>query len=439
MELVFVFGIIFLLFVKVSKMDRLSKNILLIYLTIWFISLIIASSGTYGLKPCSYNTIILLIGHIVAFTIGYCCIKLSRKFDVRTELKHFNLGIDKIISSKWFIAILFISLLYIITIFSKYLNVLLAVSSLGTIREDFYSGELLGQGFSIINNFFLIPWILIILAIFGYLSFYKRNFIWLICLIELLLYSVLSGGRNEFVNIIVSLLFFGICVGMMSKMRSKKNYLIFILLIAATYFGIIITTSARSGFYGIIDNLEDGIEETNMHIVTYLGGPTVAFDYAVTHDVVSDVDGYQYGAMTFASIDELVFNIEAVIRKVTNNPPRERAIINLGNYFHENYIDIGTEWKWNALYTSCLYYYLDFGSLGVFILPFLFGMLIRFVIKKIYRYQSFWLLILLSIIFCFLLNSFQRFFMIRMSQLILMIILYYLGTRRISFQSLNNK
>ena len=134
--------------------------------------------------------------------------------------------------------------------------------------------------------------------------------------------------------------------------------------------------------------------------------------------------------MTFAAIDEIVFMGETVLRKVVETPPRARAISEIGIYLHDNYIDIGTPWRWNALYTSCLYYYLDFGIFGVLFLPFIFGILVRLSIKWVYQYRSFLMIVILSIVFYTLVNTFQRFFLYRMSQLLLLYVLYHYGKKK---------
>lgn len=61
------------------------------------------------------------------------------------------------------------------------------------------------------NTYFLISFQGFILAIFGYLSFYKRNWIWFISGLYIIMYSLLSAGRNEIVNILLILVFFTIC------------------------------------------------------------------------------------------------------------------------------------------------------------------------------------------------------------------------------------
>lgn len=409
-------------------MDRLSKSILLIYLGIWFVGLIISKSSIYDLNVCGDGTIFLLLAHLLTFVMGFCIVKPCKsKIDIRKDIPLFNIQIDKIVNSKFYTALLIIVFTYISTIFIKFYKVLIASMALNEIREEYYSGELLGGGFSFINNYFLIPINAFLLAVFGYMSFYRRNFRWLFTGLTVVMYSALSGGRNEFAYIVITLVFFAICVGLLSLSNSKKNYAIFAGSLIVIYSTMVIITGNRSGSRDIINDFNKGVEETNMHIITYIGGPIVAFDYALNNNIENQIGGYQNGALTFASVDDLIFTAETPLRKLYGGVPRKLAINEIGQYFHDNYINIGTSWHWNALYTSCLYYYLDYGIIGVLLLPFIFGMIIRFIIKQLYKKPSVFFLIILSTIFYFLINSFQRFFFYRMSLLIFLIILYYLG------------
>lgn len=42
----------------------------------------------------------------------------------------------------------------------------------------------------------------------------------------------------------------------------------------------------------------------------------VAFDYALNSNMLEECGGYQYGTMTFASIDEMLFMVQVVLKKL---------------------------------------------------------------------------------------------------------------------------
>lgn len=407
-----------------SNMDRLSKTILVSYLSVWSIALIISMSGVCGLHQPRETTVTLLFAHVFAFFLGFKLVKIKNKCEIQILHSSFDEQLNSLTSSKIFKVVLIVAFIYVSSMFATFYQEVAIANALVDVRNDFYSGELLGAGFSFLNTYFLIPFQGFMLAIFGYMSFYKRNWIWCVSSIYIIMYSLLSAGRNEFVNILLILVFFALCVGKLSTTKQFKNYVIFALMIVATYLTMGLLTGNRSGIAQGNATLSEGLTETNTHVIAYLGGPVVAFDHALNSNLLNKCGGYQYGAMTFAAIDEIIFMGETVLRKVDGTPPRARAISEIGTYLHDNYIDIGTPWRWNALYTSCLYYYLDFGMLGVLFLPFLFGILVRLSIKWVYQYKSFFMIVILSIVFYTLVNTFQRFFLYRMSQLLLLYILY---------------
>lgn len=429
MTFVIAISVLSLLLCIRSSMDRLSKRVLSFYLFFWFAALCLSISGFQGLHTPHISTIFILLGHLLTFVLGFSVVKVERySHDIRKEMPLFDIQINTVVSSKKFIIVLIISLVYVSSMFAIFFKEVMVADALVDVRKDFYSGEMLGSGFSFINTYFLIPFHGFLLSVFGYLTFYKRNVVWVLSGVHIIMYSLLSAGRNEFVNIILIIVFFAICIGRYASSNQRKNYIVFAFLIIFIYSIMGFLTGNRSGL-SRGNSLSDGMEETNTHIIAYLGGPVVAFDYALNSNIINECGGYQYGAMTFASIDEVEFMGEAILRKVAGGIPRERAISKIGSYLRDNYIDVGTPWRWNALYTSCIYYYLDFGILGVLLLPFIFGAIVRYLIRCTYRYKSVFFIILIAFVFYILVNTFQRFFLYRMSQLLLLFVLYHYGKK----------
>lgn len=80
--------------------------------------------------------------------------------------------------------------------------------------------------------------------------------------------------------------------------------------------------------------------------------------------------------------------------------------------------------NWNALFSWNFYFYLDFGIVGMIVLPFLFGFLIRKSIYWFYRYQNVSSMMLLSILFLSLILSVLDFNLSSIPIGVLMIYLY---------------
>ena len=161
-----------------SNMDRLSKTILVSYLSVWFIALIISMSGACGLHQPKESTVALLLAHVLTFFIGFKLVKIKNKCDIQILHSSLDEQLDALTSSKVFKVVLIAAFIYVSSMFAIFYQEVAVANALVDVRNDFYSGELLGSGFSFLNVYFLIPFQGFVLAIFGYMSFYKRNWIW---------------------------------------------------------------------------------------------------------------------------------------------------------------------------------------------------------------------------------------------------------------------
>ena len=121
--------------------------------------------------------------------------------------------------------------------------------------------------------------------------------------------------------------------------------------------------------------------------------------------------------------------------------PFDKELNNLVEIKQNTPIDIGSGFSWNALYTVVLYFYLDFGIIGIIILPLLFGLLLKLLINKMYNKKSLSLLMLVYFYFQIIFFSVFDYGFTNAFDFIFVIILYYTGIRRypFKFQRLNFK
>lgn len=76
MYIIITLAICVILFYAQSSMDRISKRVLILYLFVWFLALALSLSGVYGLHQPRASTIMLLLGHIFTFVIGFNIVKV---------------------------------------------------------------------------------------------------------------------------------------------------------------------------------------------------------------------------------------------------------------------------------------------------------------------------------------------------------------------------
>ena len=95
-----------------------------------------------------------------------------------------------------------------------------------------------------------------------------------------------------------------------------------------------------------------------------------------------------------------------------------------------DFIEIGDDYRsWNALYTANVFFYLDFGIVGVIVLPFFFGVLFRTLIGRLYKYRNLQFVIIVNYLFFVVVCSVMDFGFTSGYVLLLFIILYIWGRK----------
>ena len=270
-------------------------------------------------------------------------------------------------------------------------------------RVDYFSGDLYGPAFSFVNQLVLAPLTVIVLPLFAYKIYYSRDWFTYLMLIFLFTVSGLSGGRNAYVRIVAVLAF--VLFFLFDSIKSKKKLLLYSILTAFILFSVLsFISAARSGMIGFdSDSLETGKDVTLEQLVTYSSGPIAAFDYSIANNYVEMVGGYKHGRLTLTSLDRTMCFF---LRKLGFHA--EEAMNSVGELKQNYWIQLGGV-RFNALYTSCFIYYLDFGVWGVLILPFILGYIFRKILLNLYRHNTLSLLILMSWFFWVFFRSVQDF------------------------------
>ncbi len=271
----------------------------------------------------------------------------------------------------------------------KYIAELAIVNSLGDLREDFFYNNFYGDWFNYLNILFLNPTQILLLGLTAYCTFKYRKPIVLIMLSYILIYSTLGGGRFDYGTIFISILFFSTAFSKLNFRKILANVSFCVVMLCV--FSIITNMRGTGEGEGVQELIENGAEATQKHIIGYSCGAVVAFDYAVENDYATKIGGYKYGGLTLSGFINLI-NIVTRRFGVDIGEP----IQDLVPYKQENHISTGINSTHNALYTAVLYPYLDFGILGVIIIPFLLGLFVRSAIGKLYKYKSIFLMILVN-------------------------------------------
>lgn len=408
-----------LLFVvnKIGTINKFSKRMLTLYVAYWGVMLALSSIGVADLYKPSNFALLTLFMAVFMFVFGFV-VQKQTIYEKKDISEYDFISLDKFVNSKVFTFILIIAFVMSTYYFMKMRVALAFYKDLGEIRGMFFENTLLGNTFFWLNHFFLQPMKYICVPIFGYMLLYKREWKLIIVSLFLLFYTSLSGGRFGYLSIVIGVLF--VFYVFSHKIKFKlKHY--FVLIVLVIFFFVLISaiTSLRSG--------EGTFEEAINAFLSYLCGPATAFDYAINNNYVEKLGGFQYGRYTFSSVEGLIMYIYQFL-----GGDYEDLINNLGDIKQNTQIVVGEGRLWNALYTGTFYYWLDGGFIGCIILPFIVGMLFRWIVKLYFQYKSWHFFILVAMFFHMKMHSVCDFSLYSPYLLLSIIYIYILGRYKFS-------
>ena len=407
-----------------KRYEFLSKRILMIYSILWGIVISISSFGLYDFNVPSSKVLLMMVIHVFAFVFGFRAISISSKDKECFSFDMLDCKLDRLTSNHLFIVITCLLSVYIIFLVAKFFS-LITVMNMSDLRTDFYESDIYGPLFSSINGPILSTYNLFLIPIFSWMCFNKRNWLTLIQGLFLFGYASLGGGRFGFVRIGVGLIFVGFCLYFNKNNMTKRiKQLSFLLIGIVILIGLMTTQRLDVNTEGD-EGVNNAVESTSRQILSYAVGPISAFDYAVNNNYKDRIGGLKYGGLTLSAPELFVY---IVLSKMGMN--YNKALDKLVVIKQDEYIDIGDNTWWNALYTSLLFYYLDFGWLGIILFPFFFGVISRCCIKKMFETNSLCCYIIVTYIFHEILRSITDYTFVDVYTFLLMLILYFVASSR---------
>lgn len=422
---VFIVFVITLRIVLCSKMDLPSKRILTLFVLYWYFSLFFSTFSLYDFYKPSITTLLFLILSITFFLIGFMFPKYSRSNNFTVfSIKN---SVDSILESRIFILSLVLLTIYLIYLFNKFLTVIL-LDNLTSVRNAYFStGEdnMYGPFFMQINYYLLKPSCFFISPIFAYSLLFKRSWKTILLLLYLAMNASLGGGRLDYFRyLIIPLVLIYFCF-YLQDFKLRPKFLLKICIIFTCLFTLLSFIGAgRQGNMELNQEaFKEGASMTLEQLTTYSYGPIVAFDYAVNHDYIDKNGGLKYGKLTLSSFNEIIYYACRILGINYKN-----TLYDLVDLKQEAIISIAKsglgEW-WNALYTWNLFFYLDFGFLGVIFIPFFIGLIFRKTIIWLYKYRNFYSFAIVYIMFLIMILSVLDFNFTSMPMAILLMFLIY--------------
>lgn len=406
MQILITFVIIILLAVVSYRINNpLMRSMVKVFLLFWGVVLLISTFNPYNLDEVSMDTYFLLLLYVSSFTIGTLLPKRNASSYYSVSI-NMNFWVDRIIINKIFL--LFIVFLDAIVLF-LYLRTqaLLAMYDVAEMRADLDSILYQGNSFlALTKNMIINPLTPILTFLGAYILFYNRKKILPLILVGVfvILSALIEGSRSGILRIAIYCFFMLLCRPIFTGEKMKfsfKSFLLFIPIIAVVLIIMSNMTAQRefnlTGFSW--ENALLGMDSLFKHFVTYCVGPFRALEYSFDADYLSKIGGYKLGGCTMGFIDGMLSLVLGIMG--FNYIPASRGLTTL---LQDNWINIGG-FGFNFAYTAVIFHYMDFGILGVIILPMIWGYIVGVFANKFYKTKNPILLILLAYMFTVMLNS----------------------------------
>jgi len=383
----------FILFTNILIKDKLSRNVIGLYLIWWATWLLISTFNPFELYDVSINIYLLLLLNVSTFLMGYLSVLGKRQHEVLNgspliDIKSMVKLYDRmVLSNKFFkliLVILFFILAYYFILYQKSVD-LYGIGQARYLR--FRVGGLFKLGIEIIIYNYVIStaiYLCISIISFSVLLGKIKSFIFLVSSLNLLLYAGIGAGRFILVmcafSIIFAKLVSKVCAykdysGTMQQKKALKTGIIVGILIFLVILYCIYLTGYRMGIQEIsIDAALSATKRFFNSVVLYCIGSFRALDYAFKSGILGEE--YFFGRATLAGIDEFL-----TLSLNTFGIDISTAITRIDSQIQEFFL-VGNGQLFNALFTNVFWFYKDFGILGVVFIPFLHGRLLRLFLRK---------------------------------------------------------
>lgn len=359
--------------------DPFSKRIILSFWGIWFLSLLLSTFNPYGLYSVSNETYWILLLNVSGFILGFSIVDIDKNIYNGKNAYSCFASFDRFISSKKFFLIICLGVILCGMLLNKYLYGLLYLTTSRTESMTMVSEDISSPDY-VFYSFLGAPLFYCSNVVLAYSLIYNRKLlIDILIFIYVIIFALIGGGRVAFLVIVISIVFILFMEG--KKIYLRKLLLPFVGCVLLVYVLMAYLTAFRNGLFEFtLDNIFEGASILNENFVTYLTLPFRLFDYAYHNDYLSQAGGYSYGLISFDGINRYLrlflrlfsIDIPAIYEKTTA-------------MFQDTWVATGKDMVSNYAYTNAIYHYLDFGILGVFMIPFSFSAFFRWIIKKFYE------------------------------------------------------
>lgn len=429
--MLFLFFVIYILLLFCTKIfsDKISKVVYLSFVNYWMISLMLSMFNPYGLFPVSDRIYFYLLIGVLMFVLGFYIYPICIGNGRITSGLNLLINIRLLIESKTMKIMYVLMTSLVLYTCIKSLKVLAYLYTMGRGRgTELMSIVFDGNSiYAIIYNMFAPSFFHLYLFLTSYLVMFdnkKYKYI-LFYLIYIVLYASIGGGRYAFISIIIYVILFYFIrsyVNGVVNFSIKIKLLVFFMII--TSFVVVSKLSYERENKGYkadsIAKILDGSKMCAEDLIVYNITPFRLFEYALDNDFREKLSGVNLSA-TFEGVDPYLRLIARVVGLDYNS--REESVT---AYLQDNWVYTGVD-ESNYIYTAFLFHYIDFGLIGIFIYPFAFGLIFRYVINMFYKNNSLYALLLIFFFYFMMLNTISTCYLLKVFAIPYCLFLYFLS------------
>ncbi len=427
------FILLFCITNKVIKNNNILRKMLNTFLSIWGFSLFLSRFNPFGLYQVHDETYMLLLLFVVSFCIGVFSVRFVY-YPIRTNYESYRIMsfIESILSNKLFLLLTIFLDIILVYLYVKQ-QVLLSVYSVAEMRVNI--DELLYEGNSMLGlcrNLIITPITPIMTFLATYMLIYDRKHKLSLLIISffVVVSSLLGGSRGGIMRIFICCIFMYYCKDYLfiNKPYRKKTFpTLLIVLLVAFLVLIIMSNMTAQREYNItgfsLEGIKLGVQSLSRHFVTYCLGPFRALDYSFSNNYLIQIGGHTNGSCTFGFVDGM---ISLVLNNLgINYIPRYSQLSTL---LQDNWITIGSGDSFNFAYTALIFFYSDFGILGILIFPIILGRIIAIIANKFLTTLNPSMLIILSYLFTIMIDTIFTWRLYRHDAFVTLVFLFYLYT-----------
>ncbi len=356
------------------------------------LSLIISLFNPFDLYPVSSEIYVLLGVGFSSFFIGLIGDKhnniraYSNPYGIYSYQDKFRL----FFKSKFFCVLYILCFLVIIYLVATQWRLLLVQGGAGNLKLDIF--ELIFNNNSALYAFYrmiVFPFFYLSCVMFLVYVLNKGNRIVTVFLFAFIVLFAFIGGKKGYFATIIEyfvVVFFLVKFKEIKWNAAKriKYFSIAGVVIGFLFLGAAYMASLSGGIEGSKDDLKESSMSNLNNLITYNIGPFRAFEYGLKNDYLGQSGGYSLGRNFIGGAVD--YYGSAILQKV--GIPIKRVQDGGMSLMQENRIYIGKDNTFNFSYTALMYFYLDFGVLGIIILPFVFGRFCLLTLRVFNRHRT---------------------------------------------------